>query len=142
MQALFYMDMVQNEKDQPVELFCRNFKPSKQVLPFFLKLIKGVLQKKDEIDGIIDQFSSNWKVSRMACVDRNVLRIAVFELLFMGDIPPKVTINEAIDIGKKYGTEESGAFINGILDSIRKLSETGGIPIQMVSQQSFTRIPG
>ena len=55
----------------------------------------------------------------MSCVDRNVLRIAVFELLFCTDIPPKVSINEAIDVGKRYGTEESGAFINGILDSIR-----------------------
>ena len=70
---------------------------------------------------MIDQFSSNWKIERMACVDRNVMRIAIFELLYCDDIPAKVSINEAIDIGKRYGTDESGAFINGILDSIRKM---------------------
>jgi len=72
---------------------------------------------------VIEQFSSNWKISRMSCVDRNILRIAVFELLYCADIPPKVSINEAIDVGKRFGTEESGAFINGILDSIRLAME-------------------
>ena len=63
----------------------------------------------------------------MSCVDRNIMRIAVYEMLFCRDIPPKVSINEAIDVGKKYGTEESGAFINGILDSIRMAIETGTV---------------
>jgi N utilization substance protein B len=62
----------------------------------------------------------------MSCVDRNVMRIAVFELLYCADIPPKVSINEAIDVGKKFGTEESGAFINGIMDSIRGELEKNG----------------
>lgn len=65
----------------------------------------------------------------MACVDRNVMRIAVFEMLFCQDIPPKVSINEAIDVGKKFGTEESGAFINGIIDRIRMAIEKGEIQI-------------
>jgi len=85
----------------------------------FTKLVKGVIAAKPEIDAIIKRFSSNWKMSRMSGVDRNILRIAVYELLFCDDIPPKVTINEAIDVGKKFGAEESGAFINGILDSVR-----------------------
>ena len=63
----------------------------------------------------------------MSCVDRNVMRIAVFEMLFCADIPPKVSINEAIDIGKKFGTEDSGAFINGIVDSIRIAIEKGEV---------------
>jgi transcription antitermination protein NusB len=136
MQVLFYMDMVQKEPDEMVDLFCKNFKPSKQVLPFLITLVKGVVDRKNDIDGIIEKFSSNWKVSRMAGVDRNVLRIAVFELLFMEEIPAKVTINEAIDIGKKYGTEESGAFINGILDSIRKLTDSEEIRYSMTSIKS------
>ena len=142
MQALFYMDMIQKEPDEMIDLFCKNFKPSKQVLPFWLSLITGVLQRKDDIDGIIEQFSSNWKVSRMAGVDRNILRIAVFELLYMEEIPSKVSINEAIDIGKKYGTEESGAFINGILDSIRKLSDSGEIQKRLYLPKALTRMPG
>ena len=78
-------------------------------------------------DTVIEQFSSNWKLSRMSCVDRNVLRIAVFELLYCADIPPKVSINEAIDVGKRFGTEESGAFINGILDSIRLAMQNNSV---------------
>ena len=142
MQALFYMDMIEKEPDEMIDLFCKNFKPSKQVLPFLRALITGVLQRKNDIDSIIEQFSSNWKVSRMAGVDRNILRIAVFELLCVEDIPSKVTINEAIDIGKKYGTEESGAFINGILDSIRRLSESGEIKINRRSSKKWSQTPG
>jgi N utilization substance protein B len=119
MQALFYMDMNQNDSNESLERFCMHFSTSKKARPFFLKLVKGVIQAKTEIDAIIENFSDNWKISRMSCVDRNIMRIAVYELLYCQDIPPKVSINEAIEIGKKFGTEESGAFINGILDSIR-----------------------
>jgi N utilization substance protein B len=118
MQALFYMDVNQNDSDELLERFCLNFNFSKKARPFFLKLIKGVIQAKPEIDSIIETYSDNWKINRMACVDRNIMRIAVYELLYCQDIPSKVSINEAIDVGKKFGTEESGAFINGILDSI------------------------
>jgi len=119
MQALFYMDMQSNVSLQMLEYFCDNFHPPKKVTPFFLTLVNGVLETRPEIDALIDRFSKNWKINRMSCVDRNVMRIAVYELLHCEDIPPKVTINEAVDIGKKFGTEESGAFINGIMDSIR-----------------------
>lgn len=119
MQALFSMDMNPDDPNELLERFCINFTPSKKVLPFFLKLVKGVICTKSEIDSIIENFSDNWKITRMSCVDRNILRIAVYELLYCQDIPPKVSINEAIDVGKKFGTQESGAFINGILDSVR-----------------------
>jgi N utilization substance protein B len=119
MQALFYMDMNQNDSNESLERFCMHFSTSKKARPFFLKLVKGVIQTKSEIDSIVENFSDNWKISRMSCVDRNIMRIAVCEMLYCPDIPSKVSINEAIDIGKKFGTEESGAFINGILDSIR-----------------------
>ena len=119
MQALFYMDMGQNDSNEMLERFCHNFTPSRKVLPFFLKIVKGAIQAKAEIDSILERFSDNWKLSRMSCVDRNIMRVAVYELLYCHDIPSKVSINEAIDIGKKFGTQESGAFINGILDSIR-----------------------
>ena len=70
----------------------------------------------------------------MSCVDRNIMRVAVFEMLSCPDIPPKVSINEAIDVGKKFGTEESGAFINGIIDSIRIAIEEGEIQIEIPSE--------
>lgn len=85
---------------------------------FCLTLVSGVLEHKREIDARIADVSSNWKLSRMGRVDLNVIRIAIFELFYREDIPPRVSINEAVDIGKKYGTEKSGAFVNGILDSI------------------------
>lgn len=118
LQTLFYMDMHRDPVEDPVGLFCSSFSKDQPAGPFFHRLVDGVQEKRTTIDGVIEQFSSNWKLSRMSCVDRNVLRIAVFELLFCADIPPKVSINEAIDVGKRFGTEESGAFINGILDSI------------------------
>jgi N utilization substance protein B len=77
---------------------------------------------------VIERYSSNWKVQRMACVDRNILRMAVYELLYCADIPAKVSINEAVDIAKKFGASESGSFINGILDSIRTALETKELP--------------
>ena len=130
MQALFNFDMCHENPDEVMDRFCTNFNTSKKSLPFFYSLVNGILPMRSEIDGLIERFSSNWRISRMVCVDRNILRIAVYELLFCDDIPAKVSINEAIDIGKKYGTEESGAFINGILDSIRKAIEKGELEIE------------
>ncbi len=127
MQALFYMDVSGSRWQPGLELFNACFGSQKKVPPFFLELVRGVATSRREIDRVIEQHSSNWKISRMSCVDRNIMRIAVYELFFRDDIPAKVSINEAIDIGKKYGTEESGAFINGILDSIRQAVEDGTI---------------
>jgi len=83
-------------------------------------LVEGVINHLDEIDTLIHSSSKNWKISRMPVVDRNIMRIAVYELLYCPDIPAKVSINEAVDIGKKYGTRDSGAFVNGVLDRIRE----------------------
>ena len=112
-----------------LERFCQNFTLSQKVRPFFLQLVNGVLAAQPQIDALIERYSKNWKVQRMSCVDRNVLRVAVFEMLFCPDIPPKVSINEAIDVAKKFGTEESGAFINGIVDRIRIAIENGEIDL-------------
>ncbi len=125
LQALFYMDICKENSEEILERFCANFKPPDSALPFFLSIVKGVLRYLPEIDTLIEQFSKNWRIGRMSYVDRNVLRIAVYELICCGDIPPKVSINEAIDIAKKFGTAESGAFINGIIDSIRLAQESG-----------------
>lgn len=127
LQALFYMDMHRDPGEDPVGLFCSCFTDENPAGPFFHHLVNGVRENRPTIDTVIERFSSNWKLSRMSCVDRNILRIAVFELLFCADIPPKVSINEAIDVGKRFGTEESGAFINGILDSIRMAMERNEI---------------
>jgi len=127
LQALFYMDMTGDVSEEMLQRFCEHYPPGAKSRPFFLQLVKGVNDSQMAIDLLIEQYSHNWRLTRMSYVDRNILRIAVYEILFCDDIPFKVSINEAIDIGKKYGTEESGAFINGILDRIRIEWESNGI---------------
>ena len=88
------------------------------VQDFAEELVQGVKGHQEEIDAMLGRYSTNWKVSRMALVDRNILRMACFELLHLPDVPPKVTLNEAVEIAKRYGSTDSSAFINGILDRI------------------------
>jgi transcription antitermination factor NusB len=83
-------------------------------------LVRGVMKHREEIDRLISKYATNWDIARMAVIDRNILRFATFELLFADDIPPKVSINEAIDIAKRFGDKDSGSFVNGILDKIHK----------------------
>jgi len=86
---------------------------------FMKRLVLGVLEHFPQLDRLIEQYSENWRLDRINMIDRNILRIALFELLYCEEIPPKVTINEAIDLGKRFGSEDSGSFINGILDRIQ-----------------------
>jgi len=86
---------------------------------FSERIVLGVLKHCKEIDHLIERYSENWRLDRMTLIDRNILRMAIFELLYCEEVPPKVTLNEAIDLGKRYGNEESGSFINGILDRIQ-----------------------
>ncbi len=129
MQALFFMDVRRDFSAETFERFCGNFAPKPDVQPFFMRLVEGVLRSREEIDALIERFSKNWTLDRMPAVDRNVMRIAVYELMCCRDIPAKVSINEAVDIGKKFGSEESGAFINGIIDGIREAGEKGEIEL-------------
>jgi len=85
---------------------------------FLTSVIGGIADHRESIDGLIRQFSTNWRLERMAIVDRNILRMATYELLHLTEIPRKVSINEAIEVAKKYGGDDSPSFINGILDRI------------------------
>ncbi|HEY5297201.1 MAG TPA: transcription antitermination factor NusB [Verrucomicrobiae bacterium] len=82
-------------------------------------LIRGVIENRDAIDEKIKSHAQNWELRRIAVVDRNIMRLALYEMLFRDDIPPVVSINEAVDIAKKFSTQDSGKFVNGILDKIR-----------------------
>ncbi|MDZ4814911.1 MAG: transcription antitermination factor NusB [Verrucomicrobiota bacterium] len=86
---------------------------------FAEQLIHGVLGTRDEIDELIKKHSLNWDFHRIAKVDKNIMRLSIFEMLHRDDIPPVVSINEAVEIAKRYSTEESGKYVNGILDKIR-----------------------
>jgi N utilization substance protein B len=90
---------------------------------FAESLIRGVLRERRQIDQLIQSSSRNWRLERMARVDRNVLRLATYELRYLPEIPKRVTLNEAIELAKRYGAEDSGAFINGILDRICQETE-------------------
>lgn len=100
-------------------LYYGQFDAPEDVRPFAEHLVLGVCSHREEIDRKIASASQHWRLERMPVVDRNVLRIAVFEMIYCADIPPKVSINEAIDLAKMYGSGDSGAFINGILDKVR-----------------------
>ncbi len=94
--------------------------PEPEVLQFLTQLLDAYENKKSDINELIEKHSNNWKLFRMASVDRNILRLGVTEILTFDDIPKSVSINEYLEIAKKYGTEESSSFVNGILDKIEK----------------------
>ena len=118
LQALYALEVNPTEVRIFLPLFWDGRKSPGQIRDFTNALVTGVVENKKEIDALITEKSRNWSLSRMAKVDLSILRIATFELLHRRDIPRNVTINEGIEIAKKFGTEESPAFVNGILDEI------------------------
>jgi transcription antitermination factor NusB len=117
-QVLFHLEYNPGDPGKGFDLVCKSFLPPKEVRSFSKDLVLGGWENKQDLDKLISRASRNWRIERMSRVDRNILRVAVFEVLYMGDIPPKVSIDEAVELGKRYGTEDSGAFINGVLDHI------------------------
>jgi N utilization substance protein B len=103
---------------QPVELPPPSAEEA-AVRLFAEPLIRGTLERRDEADDLIKKHAQNWELHRMAAVDRNILRLAIYEMLYREDIPPVVSINEAVDIAKKFSTQDSGKFVNGILDKVK-----------------------
>lgn len=137
-QVLYQVDMAQSDIGEALRLFCKHFKAPESIRDFAIELVNGAHEHREEIDTLIRRFSENWRLERMPTVDRNILRLAIFELLYRPDIPTKVSINEAVDIGKKYGSEDSGSFINGILDRIRLYQEeTGRSKTPQTNDQAF-----
>jgi transcription antitermination protein NusB len=120
LQILYQIDVSKNTPKEALRLFWSEHSSLPEVEEFGDRLVEGVVRNQPEIDRLIESHSTHWKLNRMACVDRNILRIAVYELLYCHDIPKSVSLNEAIELGKKFGTEDSGAFINGVLDNIAK----------------------
>ena len=102
-----------------LDMFCQIFDVGSRSLPYGRQLIEGICLHIDEIDALLAEHSHNWRVERMSSVDRNILRIAVFELRYSDDAPAQVAINEALEIAKRYSIEESVSFINGILDAVQ-----------------------
>ncbi|AFM01242.1 MULTISPECIES: transcription antitermination factor NusB [Desulfitobacterium] len=131
LQVLFQLDMTGENQDlkPTIHKWAEEFAVPEGSIPFAEELVEGTWTHKEVIDENLEKLSEGWSLSRMANVDRNLLRLASYEILFREDIPGRVTINEAIEIAKRYGSEESGKFINGILDkvveSVNKRDEKG-----------------
>ncbi|WP_416827173.1 transcription antitermination factor NusB [Ectobacillus polymachus] len=118
MQALYQIDIA-GEIDPKIALL-NTLKEGEEKNEFLEQLVLGVLEHKEEIDSIIEKNLENWTIDRMGTVDRNILRLAVFELIYMKEIPENVSINEAIEIAKVFGDEESRRFINGVLSKVKE----------------------
>ena len=118
LQVLYSLNFVSLDVQKALDLFLGNFAAPKEAKEFAASLVEGTWSHKNELDQLIAGCSDNWSLSRMSKVDISVLRLAVYEFLYCPDIPPKVTLNEAIDLGKIFGSENSGSFINGILDAL------------------------
>ena len=117
---LYQSELNEGNIDEQMKLFLERNSPQGEVEVFMKELVKSILKQIKEIDEVIQKFSDNWVLDRMTVIDRNILRMGTCELLFNFSTPPKVVINEAIDIAKKYGNEDSPEFINGILDKVYK----------------------
>jgi transcription antitermination factor NusB len=121
LQVLYQLEVRGNEVVDEIDSFCVEHGKEAEISEFAMMLAKGCIHKIKEIDQKITGISENWELQRMPVVDRNILRLACYELCYMDDVPPKVSINEAIDLAKKYSTEKSGLFVNGVLDKIYSL---------------------
>jgi transcription antitermination factor NusB len=122
LQMLYQVDITQGNWQEILENFCASAdRPdlSGELKDFSAQLLEGVVGHLQEIDTKISKYAANWQMERMAFVDRNIMRLGCFELLFRADIPPKVAINEAVELAKKYSGLDSGKFVNAILDQIK-----------------------
>ena len=129
LQALYQLDTSGGEPRDVLRGILAHFEEADaETAQFAEQLVRGVQSDRTQIDELIQKSSANWKLDRMARVDRNILRLAVYEILRRGDVPVRVTLNEAIELGKKFGSEESSAFVNGVLDKIAHTDIPGAAP--------------
>ena len=117
LQILFQYD-IHGRPGLWLDVFWKENEATDEVKAFAERLVAGVLEKKKELDALIGKYAANWKVSRMPIVDRNILRAGAYELLWMDDVPAKVTVNEAIELAKSFGDDDASKFVNGILDKV------------------------
>ena len=118
-QFLYQLDLRGDEVMADLSAFLAEHGKDDDVRTFAKRLITGTMASRDAIDARLKTVTKNWDLRRMAAVDRNILRLAIYDLMHCPDVPPKVAINEAIEIGKKFSTANSGGFVNGILDRVR-----------------------
>ena len=122
MQALYQIEMTGDPSGAAVDLFLQHFEGNAKAKEFARRLVSGTVSQRAEIDRLIAQATEHWKIERLAKVDFVLLRMAAYELVFCADIPTSVTLDEAIEIAKRFGSEDSAGFINGVLDHVARSS--------------------
>jgi transcription antitermination protein NusB len=120
-QLLYQQDLARIHHEEAMSLFWEHYPVNMEVRAFCTQLVLGTLDRLTIIDELLSAASENWSLTRMSVVDRNILRLATYELLDRPDIPPSVSLNEAIDIAKKYSTPDAAVFINGVLDRVKRM---------------------
>jgi len=120
LKVLFQIDLVNANMEESLKHIFENNKFPEEVKEFTLTIVNGVISNLIEIDKAIKDYTDNWSLERINNIDRNILRIAIYEILYMKDIPKSVSINEAVELAKKYGTNSSFSFVNGVLGKINK----------------------
>ncbi len=120
LRILFRLEFENTHLEKTLIQYWENRKTSEEIKEYSTWLVNGIISHQEKIDNIIQRVSEHWRISRMALIDRNILRMAVFELLYEENIAPPIVINEAIEIAKKYSGDQAATFVNGILDAIRK----------------------
>lgn len=126
LQALYQIEITGDASGAAVDLFLGHFEGSPKAKEFARRLVSGVVSQQVEIDRVIERCTEHWKLMRLAKVDLTILRMATYELIFCPDIPLHVSLDEAIEIAKRYGTGDSAAFINGVLDQVAQFSGAKG----------------
>lgn len=121
LKILYKIEVGKDSVQESFDDFWSRQEALEEVRKFAEEIVKGVYENITRIDEIISKYAENWDIKRIAIIDKNIMRIGIFELLYMETIPAKVSINEAIDLAKRYGDVDSGKFVNGILDKIRKM---------------------
>ncbi len=118
--VLYQVETSKLEGKTLLDRYIERYPQKQEVIDFSGSLVDGVVSRRDELDSIIKKYAKNWEIDRMAIIDRNILRLTILELLFLEGIPPKVAINEAIELAKRFGDIDSPRFVNGILDKVYK----------------------
>ncbi|MGH9867740.1 MAG: transcription antitermination factor NusB [Candidatus Polarisedimenticolia bacterium] len=129
LQMLFQLDLCPSDIEIAIEAFWSDKNVADHVRAFAEEIVRGTVLRREGLDEVLTSVTLNWRIPRMAVVDRNVLRMALYEFLFQPDTPRVVVIDEAIEVAKKFGNDDSGPFINGVLDAIRLRLEEGDLTL-------------
>ena len=122
LQALYEIDLVKHDMEMVVGGLLSEEELSEENCRFIRELVSGIIQRREEIDSYIRRFASAWPLEQISVIDRNILRLAIFEVLFDNEVSVKVAINEAVELAKKFGSENSSKFVNGVLGSVSTLA--------------------